>query len=87
MGQSSVLHVLVVETNAVPLPVVNIYAIDHTGREITPSPPWLYLADYFDAAFFTVTRTGGTVPATGSSAQEKAAAVEPRTRDPLLPVL
>src|SRR5439155_2651160 len=60
MGQSSVLHVLVVETNAVPLPVVNIYAIDDTGREIARLPPWLYLAEFFDSALFTVTRTGPT---------------------------
>ncbi len=57
-GLSSVVHVLVVETNVVPQPVVNIYAIDDTGREITPLPPWLYPADFFDSAHFTVTRTG-----------------------------
>jgi len=60
MDLSSVVHVLVVETNAVTQPEVNIYAIDDTGREITPSPPWLYLADFFDSALFTVTRTGPT---------------------------
>ena len=60
MGVSPVVHVFVVETNAVPQPEVNIYAIDDTGSEIPVVPPWLEIPQASDPAVFTVTRTGPT---------------------------
>src|SRR6266853_3024203 len=60
MGVSPVVHVFVVETNAVSQPVVNIYAIDDTGSEIPRVPPWLTIPQRSDPAVFTVTRTGPT---------------------------
>src|SRR5262245_39036484 len=60
MATSPPVRVVVVETNTVQQPEVNIYAIDDTGSEIPVVPPWLDIAQWSDSASFTVTRTGPT---------------------------
>jgi hypothetical protein len=60
MAVSPVVHVFVLETNVVQQSVVNIYAIDHTGREIPVVPPWLGMVQESDPIVFIVTRTGPT---------------------------
>jgi hypothetical protein len=57
---SAPVQIVVVETNSVPQPVVNLYTIDDTGSEIPIVPPWLGMVQRSDPAVFAVTRTGPT---------------------------